>query len=251
MKLLPIVRDGLVTGQDPRTLANSIASLASISMMLGVLFIVAVIAPLASSQSLNAQLHNASATGNVQQLANLVAKVRAANPRNYLSQLSNCFEGPPSECTGDNPPTWCGAYSAFPSSGGDQDECLSGDSCCPLFRAMWKHCKSFLLMTMPVIEWSEYFTRTTSLSLEFLHLSCPVRVPPTSTSPVLIPIAVLHTAAKARQSGSIKFLTGIAGMDVDVLDRANQVKLYNSSCVLPSRSMDGVVSWLACLEGVS
>lgn len=44
---------------------------------------------------------------------------------------------------------------------------------------------------------------------------------------MLIAIAVLHTAAKTRQSGSIKFLTGVAGMDVDVFDKANQVELYN------------------------
>ncbi|BDA47834.1 probable Ankyrin-3 [Coccomyxa sp. Obi] len=130
--------------------------------MLALLFLFAVIAPLGSPQSLNAQLHNASATGNVQELANLVAKLRAANPRTYLSQLSNCYEGPPSDCTRDNSPTWCSAYSAFSSS--DQDECLS----------------------------------------------------------------VLHTAAKARQSGSIKFLTGVAGMDVDVLDKDNQTALHTA-----------------------
>ncbi len=94
--------------------------------MLAVVFFVAIIAPLGAPQSLNAQLHNASVTGDAQQLANLVAELRAANPRNYLSQLSNCYEGPPSACTGDNSPAWCGAYSAFSTS--DQDECLSGDS---------------------------------------------------------------------------------------------------------------------------
>ncbi len=102
------------------------------AMILALLSIVAVIAPFGAPQSLNAQLHNASATGDVQQLANLVAKLRAADPKNYLSRLSNCFEGPPKQCTADSRPPWCGAYSVFPSSGGPPDECSSGDSWCPV-----------------------------------------------------------------------------------------------------------------------
>lgn len=62
--------------------------------------------------------------------------------------------------------------------------------------------------------------------LPSLVLSC-LNTTDIDLSPVLMLLAVLHTAAKARQSGSIKFLTGVAGMDVDVLDKANQAKLYN------------------------
>ncbi len=77
---------------------------------------------------------------------------------------------------------------------------------------------------MPVIE-----VTTTSLSLNCAVLSNTTQ----ESSCVLISIAVLHTAAKASQSGSIKFLTGVAGMDVDVLDKANQVNLKKFRCVLP------------------
>ena len=123
------------------------------------LCVLGVLAPLAASQDLTAQLHNASATGDVQQLAKLVEQIRATKPYTYLDDLSKCYEGQPSECKGENPPGYCSVYAPFSSH---EDDCLS----------------------------------------------------------------VLHTAAVARQSESVKYLTGIARMDVDALDKAKQTALH-------------------------
>ncbi|KAK9907661.1 hypothetical protein WJX75_007781 [Coccomyxa subellipsoidea] len=128
-------------------------------MLLFTLCALGVIAPFATSQDLSAQLHNASATGDVQELANLVEQIRATKPYTYLDDLYKCYEGQPSDCNGENPPGWCSVYAPFTRH---ESDCLS----------------------------------------------------------------VLHTAAVAWQSESVKYLTGIARMDVDALDKANQTALH-------------------------
>ena len=128
-------------------------------MLLFTLCALGVIAPFATSQDLSAQLHNASATGDVQELANLVEQIRATKPYTYLDDLSKCYEGQPSDCNGENPPGWCSVYAPFTRH---ESDCLS----------------------------------------------------------------VLHTAAVAWQSESVKYLTDIARMDVDALDKANQTALH-------------------------
>lgn len=128
-------------------------------MLLFTLCALGVLAPFANSQDLSAQLHNASATGDVQELANLVEQIRATKPYTYLDDLSKCYEGQPSDCNGDNPPGWCSVYAPFSRH---ESDCLS----------------------------------------------------------------VLHTAAVAWQSESVKYLTGIARMNVDALDKANQTALH-------------------------
>lgn len=76
---------------------------------------------MATSQSLNVQLHNASATGDVQTLKALVQQVQASNPENWQDQLYTCFQMP-SQCSGDNAPDWCSVYTPFSKH---TDDCLS------------------------------------------------------------------------------------------------------------------------------
>ncbi len=128
-------------------------------MLLITLCVLSLLAPCVTSQDLTAQLHNASATGDVQELSKLVEQIRATKPYTYLDELSKCYEGQPTQCQGDNPPGWCSNYAAI---GHHEDDCLS----------------------------------------------------------------VLHTAAVAWQSASVKYLTGVAGMEVDALDKANETALH-------------------------